>query len=91
MSLSTLKEKAFENADVKGAYDELGDEFELISTLLTMREKSGLTQDEVAEKMGTRAPNISRLESGRANPSLRTLVSYAHACGFKLDLGFKTA
>ncbi len=91
MSLSALKQKAFENPEVKAAYDELGQEFELISTLITMREKSGLTQDEVAKKMGTRAPNISRLESGRANPSLKTLVSYAHACGFKLDLGFKHA
>jgi len=56
-----------------------------------MREESGLTQDEVAERMGTKAPNISRLESGRSNPSLKTLVSYARACGFKLDLGFKHA
>ncbi|MCA9324413.1 helix-turn-helix transcriptional regulator, partial [Candidatus Saccharibacteria bacterium] len=84
MSLSALKQKAFENTEVKTAYDDLGDEFELISTLLTMREKSGLTQGELAKKMGTRAPNISRLESGRANPSLKTLVNYAHACGFKL-------
>jgi transcriptional regulator with XRE-family HTH domain len=91
MSLSALKQKAFENPEVKTAYDDLGDEFELISTLLTMREKSGLTQGELAKKMGTRAPNISRLESGRANPSLKTLVNYAHACGFKLDLGFKHA
>ena len=91
MSLSALKQKAFDNPEVKNAYDELSEEFELISTLITMREKSGLTQDEVAKKMGTRAPNISRLESGRANPSLKTLVSYAHACGFKLDLGFKHA
>lgn len=91
MSLSALKQKAFKNPEVKAAYDELGEEFELISTLITMREKSGLTQDEVAKKMGTRVPNISRLESGRANPSLKTLVSYAHACGFKLDLGFKHA
>jgi transcriptional regulator with XRE-family HTH domain len=91
MSLSALKQEAFKNPEVKTVYDELSDEFELISTLITMREKSGLTQGEVAKKMGTRAPNISRLESGRANPSLKTLVSYAHACGFKLDLGFKHA
>lgn len=91
MSLSALKKKALENPEVKEAYDELGDEFELISTLITMREKSGLTQDEVAKKMGTRAPNISRLESGKGNPSLKTLVSYAQACGFKLNLGFKHA
>ena len=91
MSLSTLKRKALQNFEVKEAYDDLSVEFELISSLISMREKSGLTQDEVAEKMGTKAPNISRLESGRSNPSLKTLVSYAQACGFKLNLGFKHA
>ncbi|ANB97513.1 helix-turn-helix domain-containing protein [Vibrio parahaemolyticus] len=64
MSLLALKQKAFENPEVKAAYDELGDEFELISKLITMRETSGLTQDEVAKTMGKRALNISRLESG---------------------------
>jgi DNA-binding XRE family transcriptional regulator len=91
MSLSKLKQKAFQNPEVKEAYDDLGAEFELISSLITMREQSGLTQDQVAEKMGTKPPNISRLESGRSNPSLKTLVSYAQACGFKLNLGFKHA
>lgn len=91
MSLSKLKSNAFKNPEVKDAYDALGEEFDLISSLITMREKSGLTQDQVAEKMGTKSPNISRLESGRSNPSLKTLVSYAQACGFKLNLGFKHA
>lgn len=91
MSLSKLKKSAFQNAEVKAAYDDLGAEFELISSLITMREKSGLTQDEVAKKMGTKSPNISRLESGRSNPSLKTLMNYAQACGFKLNLGFKHA
>lgn len=91
MSLSKLKKNAFQNVEVKKAYDDLSAEFELISSLITMREKSGLTQEQVAEKMGTKSPNISRLESGRSNPSLKTLVSYAQACGFKLNLGFKHA
>ena len=91
MSLSKLKNNAFQNPEVKEAYDALGAEFELISYLITMREKSGLTQDQVAEKMGTKSPNVSRLESGRSNPSLKTLVNYAQACGFKLNLGFEHA
>ncbi|MGR5333144.1 helix-turn-helix domain-containing protein [Photobacterium damselae] len=70
-----LKRKALQNLEVKEAYDDLSAEFELISSLISMREQSGLTQDEVAAKMGTKAPNISRLESGRSNPSLKTLIS----------------
>jgi transcriptional regulator with XRE-family HTH domain len=91
MSLSALKNNAFQNPEVKKAYNDLDAEFNLISSLITMREKSGLTQNEIAERMGTKAPNVSRLESGRSNPSLKTLISYAQACGFKLDLGFKNA
>ncbi|MCQ1061365.1 helix-turn-helix domain-containing protein [Photobacterium sp. ZSDE20] len=91
MSLSALKKNALQNPEVKKAYDDLGPEFEFISSLIMMRKKSGLTQGEVAERMGTKAPNISRLESGRSNPSLKTLVSYAQACGFKLYLGFTHA
>ncbi|MBB1313419.1 helix-turn-helix domain-containing protein [Aliivibrio sp. SR45-2] len=91
MSLSALKKSAFQNLEVKKAYDDLDSEFDLISSLITMREKSGLTQNEIAKIMGTKAPNISRLESGRSNPSLKTLINYAQACGFKLDLGFKNA
>jgi len=91
MSLSKLKKNALQNIEVKKAYNDLHVEFELISSLITMREQSGLTQDQVAEKMGTKSPNISRLESGRSNPSLKTLISYAKACGFKLNLGFKHA
>ena len=62
MSLSKLKKSAFQNVEVKKAHDDLGAEFELISSLVTMREKSGLTQDQIAEKMGTKSTNISRLE-----------------------------
>ena len=89
MSLSNLKNKALQCPDVKKEYDELEEEFKLINTLISMREQSGLTQGEVAQRMGTKGPNVSRLESGKSNPSLKTLVSYASACGFKLDLGFK--
>jgi len=89
MSLSNLKNKALKCLDVKNEYDELEEEFKLIHTLISMREESGLTQGEVAQRMGTKGPNVSRLESGKSNPSLKTLVNYASACGFKLDLGFK--
>lgn len=55
-----LKRKALQDPEVKEAYYDLSAEFELISSLISMREQSGLTQDEVAAKMGTKAPNISR-------------------------------
>lgn len=59
-------------------------------TLLSMRKKSGLTQDEIAKKMGTQKGNISRLERGNSNPSWKTLQNYAHACGFELSMKVRT-
>lgn len=54
MKLKTLKAKALKNPEVKEAYDALESEFALIDALLTMRQKAGLTQEELAERMGTK-------------------------------------
>ncbi|MCG3469828.1 helix-turn-helix domain-containing protein [Xenorhabdus bovienii] len=90
-SLKTLKSKALANPDVKAEYDALEPEFELINTLLRMRYAAGLTQDQVAQRMGTKEANISRLESGNGNPTLKTLLNYAKACDCELSFDFKIA
>ncbi len=90
MSIQNLKNKALQNPDVKAEYDLLETEFAFIDTLLSMRKKSGLTQDEVAKRMGTQKGNISRLERGSSNPSWKTLQNYANACGFELSMKVKT-
>jgi transcriptional regulator with XRE-family HTH domain len=90
MSLQNLKDNAFKNPEVKAEYDLLESEFALIHTLLSMRKKSGLTQDEVAKRMGTQKGNISRLEKGSSNPSWKTIQNYAHACGFEISMKIKT-
>lgn len=89
MNLKALKEKALKNEDVKQAYDALESEFALIDSLLSMRQKAGLTQEQLAERMGTQKGNISRLEKGNSNPSWKTLEKYAHACGFDISMAFK--
>ncbi|WP_339805973.1 helix-turn-helix transcriptional regulator [uncultured Marinobacter sp.] len=86
MNLHEFKKKALENEEVRKEYDALQDEFSLIDQLLTMRGKAGLTQEEVAERLGTNKSNISRLERGRSNPSWSTLNKYAAACGFGIRL-----
>ena len=52
MKIQSLKNKAFQNPEVKAEYDVLESEFSLINTLLTMRKKARLTQDEVAKQPG---------------------------------------
>ena len=69
------------------AYDSLAPEYEVISQLLTARTKAGLTQDAVAERMGTTKSAVSRLEgSGKHAPSLNTLRKYAQAVGCQLQV-----
>lgn len=86
MNFKQFKQKALKNPEVRREYDFLEDEFSLIDQLITMRTKAGLTQEEVAKKLGTNKSNISRLERGRSNPSWETLNNYAAACGFRVKL-----
>ncbi|EHK6027580.1 helix-turn-helix transcriptional regulator [Vibrio parahaemolyticus] len=90
-NLQSLKKKALANPEVKAEYDALESEFSVISTLLSMRETAGLTQSQVAERMGTKESNISRLEKGTGNPTIKTLMKYAKACGYRLDFGYRHA
>jgi len=91
MNLQHLKNRALQNQEVKTEYEKLDSEFQLIDSLLTMRKKAGLTQEEVATRMGTKKGNISRLEKGATNPSWKTLQNYAHACGYEVTMKFKQA
>jgi len=62
----------------------------LLDALLKARFEAGLTQAEVAERMGTQAPSVARLEralaTGKHSPSIATLRKYAKACGKRLVL-----
>lgn len=66
------------------------EEGELLDALLKARQEAGLTQAELAARMGTHAPAIARLEkslaSGKHSPSVSTLRRYLHACGKNLRL-----
>jgi ribosome-binding protein aMBF1 (putative translation factor) len=87
LSHAELKERALSKPEVKSAYDELEDEYALARELIHARSAAGLTQEEVAEKMHTKAPAIARLESGRKHsPSIETLRKYASAVGCRLEV-----
>lgn len=66
------------------------EEFALLDALLKARLDAGLTQAQVAERMGTQAPAVARLErslaSGKHSPSVATLRKYVKACGKRLVL-----
>ena len=83
-----LKARALECADVKAEYESLDEEFSLLDEFLKARAAAGVTQAEVAERIGTTQSAIARMESGRGkhSPSLATLQKYAHALGYRLEL-----
>ncbi|WP_076889549.1 helix-turn-helix domain-containing protein [Burkholderia pseudomallei] len=78
---------------VRVAYDALEDEYAALNAILTARREAGLTQAQVAERMGTTASAVSRLEaslsSEKHSPSFATLRKYAAACGKTLVISFR--
>ncbi len=77
-----------QDPEFRRAYDALEDEFALAQALIAARADAELTQEQVADAMGTTQAVIARLESGRARPSTRTLQRFAEATGTKLAISF---
>ena len=72
----------------KAEYDALEDEFVIIQAMIDARKNCGLTQKQLAEKTGKAQSDISKLENGNANPSLRTLRRLAAGMGMKVKIEF---
>jgi len=81
-----LKRKLLKNKKIKRAYEKLGPEFALIELIIKKRIEKGLTQKELARRIGTKQSAISRLESGKYNPSLAFLKKVAKALGAELKI-----
>lgn len=67
-------------------YDALGPEFALIEALIEARTKKGMTQEEIAKKIGTKQSAISRFESGRMKTKIDFLYKLAEALGMKIQI-----
>ncbi len=89
---SEYKKRLLEDPDVRSAYDELEPEFELIASLIALRGRRGMSQDELAEAVGTKQPAIARIESGRyRGMSVATLEKMARALDARLVIRFEEA
>lgn len=82
-SIAQLKKKWMEDPDVRDAFIEMTPEFEISRGLIDARIKAGLTQEEVALRMGTTQSAVARLEGGRSLPSMKSFYRYAEATGTK--------
>ena len=83
-----LKSRALARGDVRVEFDKLEEEFAFLDEFLKARAAAGMSQAEIADRMGTTQSAVARLESGRGkhSPSLATLRNYARALGYRVDL-----
>lgn len=90
-SFNNFLNEQLKKPSLEKEYDALEPEFSIIQAMLDARKASGLTQKDLAEKTGIAQGDISKLENGSANPSLRTLQRLADGMGMKLKLEFVPA
>ena len=81
-------EKQLQNPDFKAEWDALEPQLSIMQEVIDARKESGLTQQQLAERTGISQADISKLENGNANPSLKTLQRLASAMDKKLKISF---
>ena len=91
MTHKHMVKKMLKNPAVKAEVNKLNrEEFAILDEILAARKQAGLSQAQIAKRMGTHAPAIARLESalatGKHSPSLSTLRKYAAALGMRVEL-----
>ena len=80
--------KHLEDPEFKAEWEALQPELSLVQAMIDARKVSGLTQKELSERTGIAQADISKLENGNANPSLRTLQRLAAGMGMQVKIEF---
>jgi predicted transcriptional regulator len=86
MNWSDAKEKILQNQEVLEELKNTEAEYKIIEEIIAARQEKNLTQKDLAELVGTKQSNISRLESGNYNPTLDFLNKIARAIGKELEV-----
>ncbi len=81
-------DEQLKDENFKKEYDAPPPEFAIIRAMIDARRESGMTQKELSERTGIAQGDISKLENGNANPSLRTLQRLAEGMGMQLKVEF---
>jgi len=85
-SIAELRNKLLTDPEVKAEYDRLGPIYTLVGEMIEARQQAGLTQAEVAHRMGTTQSVVARLEAARHMPTFDMVARYAAAIGRRLDI-----
>ena len=82
-------DEMMKDPEFKAEWDALEPEFAIMQAMIDARKQSGMTQKQLAEKTGINQADISKLERGNGNPSLRTLRRLAEGMGMRVKLAFE--
>lgn len=88
MNLNELKQEHLSNPKVKAEYDALEPEFQVIRAMIEARKEQHLTQQQLADRTGIDRADISKLENGNANPSLKLLKRLAEGLNMNIRIEF---
>ena len=88
ITFEALKKECLQDPEVAKEYQEIQPEMAVIRAILDARNESHLTQKELAEKTGINQSEISKLENGTRNPSIKLLQKLADGMGMVLNISF---
>lgn len=88
MTLEQLKNEVLKDERTRQEYEALEPEYQLIQAMITLREEMNISQQELAARTGIDRADISKLENGNANPSLKTIKRIAKGLGKKVQIQF---
>ncbi len=90
-SFKRFREQVLKKPGVREEYEALGPAFDMKRRMIAMRKSAGLSQEQMADLLGTQKSNISRLESlnSGVSPRLSTVEQYAKALGYRVRIDFE--
>ena len=88
MNYREFKEKMLSDPELRNEYEKTEPEYQLIAEIVKYRIEQSLSQQDLANITGINRADISRIESGNANPSLKTLKRIAEGLGKHLEIHF---
>lgn len=87
-TLDDLLDELLVDSEFKKEWDDIQPEIEILKALSDARLKSGITQKELAKKCGISQGDISKIEHGKKNPSIKLLQRIADGMNMRLEIKF---
>jgi len=88
ISWESVRDSVLADSEVRAEYDALENEFSLARAVIALRSESGLTQRDLADRVGIKQPQLARIEAGKQIPKLATLALLAEGAGYTIEVNF---